>query len=134
MPCIAHHKTVLFFQVQLGHYQIQLVHHRRIALSLACLRFCFEKTANYFLFACLATHGVVANAVACHVHPHIGGRLVGRSTQNLGENGVEHGENFHVPVVVYGRLAVRLHVPRVYHVDVVEVGGCRFVGNVYGVV
>ena len=46
------------------------------------------------------------------------------------EEGVEDRENLDVAVVVDGRLAVGLQVERVDHVDIVEVGGGRLVGDV----
>ena len=80
-----------------------------------------------------AAHGVVADAVARHVHAHIRGALVRRAAVDALEHGVEHGEDLHVAVVVDGRHAVGLEVEGVDHVHVVEVDGRGLVGEVHGV-
>ena len=89
--------------------------------------------ADNLLLACLAAKGVVGDAEAHHVHAHIGGRLVGVVPVDTREKGVEDRENLYVAVVVDGGLSVGFEMEGVNHVHIVEVGGCRLVGDVHGV-
>ena len=90
--------------------------------------------ASYYLvFGGLAAHFVVGDAETGHVHTHVGGRFVGVFAVDAFEQGVEHGENLDVAVVVYCCFAVGFQMEGVYHVDVVEVGGGCLVGDVDGV-
>ena len=78
----------------------------------------------------LAADLVVDDAVARHVHAHVGGGLIGALALDLLKHRAQHGEDLHVAVVVDGRFAVGLEVERVDHVHIVEVGGRRLVGEV----
>ena len=79
-----------------------------------------------------AAHGVVADAVARHVHAHIRGRFVYAFVPCDAREDVAHdGEGLHVPVVVDGGDAVGLQMERVDHVHVREVGSGRLVGQVH---
>ena len=91
------------------------------------------ETTDDFVARGLATHLVVADAEANHVHAHVCGRLVGIFAVDALKQGVEHGENLHVAIVVDRRVAVGFEVERVDHVHVVEVGSGGFVGDVHGV-
>ena len=86
-----------------------------------------------FLFGSFAAHRIVAQTIAYHIDAHIGRRLVGILTIDALEDGVQHGEDLDVAVVVDGGLAVGLQVERVDHIHVAEVSGGGFVGHVDGV-
>ena len=77
---------------------------------------------------------VVNDAVAGHVHAHIRGRFVGRSAVNALEYRFQHGENFHVPVVVDRGLAIGFQMEGVDHVHVVQIGGGGLIGDVHRMV
>ena len=76
---------------------------------------------------------VVDDAEARHVDPHIGGRAINRFAVDARQHGVEHRENFNVPVIVDGGLAIGLEVEMVNHIDVVQIGGCRLIRKVHRV-
>ncbi len=90
--------------------------------------------ADDFVFGRVAHNIVVHDALADGVDAHIRRGLVGAFSHNALEHGAQDGVNFHVAVIVDGRLAVRLQVERVDHIQVVQVGGRRFVGDVQRVV
>ena len=92
-----------------------------------------EVAAHDFVLRSLGTHFVIADAEAHHVDTHVGGRLVGRRTVDAFEEGIEHGEDLDVAVVVDRHLAVGFEVEGVNHIDITEVGGGSFVSNVDGV-
>lgn len=75
---------------------------------------------------------VVGYTKACHINAHIGGRAVGRASVNTLENSVEHRKYLYVAVVIYGGFPVCFKMKRVYHINVVEVGCCRLICEVYG--
>ena len=89
--------------------------------------------ADDFLQGGFAAHLVVRDAVAGHVHAHVRRGLVGGFAVDVHEQGVHHGEDLHVAVVVHRRLAVGFQVERVDHVHVLEVRRGGFVGEVHGV-
>ena len=72
--------------------------------------------------------------MARHVDAHVRGALVGRGAEDLLEQAVQDGEDFHVAVVVDRLDPVRLQVEGIDHVDVVEVGSGRLVGDVHRVI
>ena len=90
--------------------------------------------ADDLLFARLAAHLVVADRVARHIDAHVRRRLVGGVPHQFFEQCVEHGEDLDVAVVVDRDLAVCAQMVGVDHIDVVEVGGRRLVGDVDGMV
>ena len=59
--------------------------------------------------------------------------MVERFAEDFLQNRLHNGERFDVAIVVHGRLAVLFEVERVDEVDVVQVGGGGFVGDVDGV-
>ena len=75
---------------------------------------------------------IVENAVSCHVNAHIGGRLIRRFAENGLEHRVQNREDLNVAVVVYRGLSVRFEMEGVDHIDVVQIGCCRFVRQING--
>ena len=72
--------------------------------------------------------------MARHVDAHIRGALVRGGSEDLLEEAVQDREDFDVTVVVDRLDPVRLQVEGINHVDVVEVGGGRLVGDVHRVI
>ena len=87
--------------------------------------------ADDFLTGGFANSIVIDNAVTCHIHAHIRRALVRRLTENASKQRIQHREDFHVAVVVDGRLAVSFQVERVDHVHVVQVSRRSFVREVH---
>ena len=58
------------------------------------------------------------------------GRFVRAVPVDLLENRVEDREDLHIPVVVDGRLTVRLQMERIDHVHIVEISRGRLVGKI----
>ena len=77
---------------------------------------------------------IVHDAFAHHIDPHIRGGLVGTLAQDGLKNGPQHGEDLHVPVIVYRGDAVGGQVEGIDHIHVVEVGGGGLVGQIHRVV
>ena len=102
-------------------------------LALAALTQGVVVAAHDLLPGGILTGLVVVDAVARHVHAHVGGRLVGAGTGDLLKHSRQDGEYLHVPVVVNGGLPVGLEMEGVDHVHVVQVGGGRLVGQVHRV-
>ena len=90
--------------------------------------------ADNLLEGGLAANLVVTDAGAYHIDTHIGRALVGALAVDVLEQGVHHGENLHVTVVVDGRLPIGVHMEGVYHIHIVKVGRGGFVGDVDGMV
>ena len=90
--------------------------------------------ANDLLARGLPAGLVVDDAVARHVDAHIRGALVRGRSEDLLEEAVQDREDFDVAVVVDRLDPVRLQVEGINHVDVIEVGGGRLVGNVHRVI
>ena len=86
------------------------------------------------MFCRSLTDGIIADAEADHVDAHVRGRFVGRCSLNLFENRAEYRENSDVAVVVDDGRAIGFEVEGVDLIDVVEVGGRRFVSQVDGVI
>ena len=76
---------------------------------------------------------VVHDALARHVHPHVGGGLVGALPHDPLKHGGEDGEDLHVPVVVHRGFAVGGQVEGVDHVHIPQIGGGRLIGQVHRV-
>ena len=106
---------------------------RAVAVALSYVAKGVIITADNFVVGSLSDGGVIKNAVARHVYAHIGRRFIGTFAAYFLKHGRKHGENFDISVIVYGGYAVVFKVVRVNHVNVVKVGGCRFVGDVDGV-
>ena len=92
-----------------------------------------EIAADYLVQRGVAGRGVIGDAVARHVDAHVRGRFIGALALDFLKYSVEHGEDFNVSVVVDGGLAVSFEVVGVDNVDIVEVGGCRLICEVDGV-
>ena len=90
-------------------------------------------TADDLLLRGFAAYGIVAEAVTHHVDAHIGRRLVGILAVNALEDGIQHGEDLDVAVVVDGSISIGFQMEGVDHVDIAEVGGGCFVGHINGV-
>ena len=112
--------------------QTNLVHLAFVVGTVCHLVRSIVEAADDLVARCLAAHLVVADAEAHHVDTHIGGRLVGVLAVDAFEEGIQHGEDFYIAVVVDGGLAVGFQVEGVDHVHVVEVGGSSLVGDVHG--
>ena len=117
----------------LVHQKFQLVD---LALDLCAV---FKRTqrlevpADDLVAGGLAAGGIVHDAVARHVHAHVGGGVVGALACDQLEHRVDHREDLNVAVVVDGGLAVGFQMERVDHVHIVQVGGGGLVGQVHRV-
>ena len=78
----------------------------------------------------LAAHFIIANAKTGHVHTHVRWRLIGILAVNAFKYGIQDREDFNVTVVVDSSFTVSIKVERIDHVDIVEVGGRRFIGHI----
>ena len=76
---------------------------------------------------------VVIDAVARHIHAHVGGGLIGALAGNMLKNSGQDGEDLHVAVIVHRGLAVGLEMEGVDHVHIVQIGGGGLIGQVHGV-
>ena len=109
-----------------------LVHLVVVSVSVGqAVQGCIVASDNFVLRG-IATHLLIADAEANHVHSHIRGRLVGVLAVDAFEKGVQHGENFRVAVVADSNSSVCFKVEGVDDVDVVQVGRGGFVSNVDG--
>ena len=120
-------------ELHLLHQQHELVHLSVVVAPLGHRGQCGVVAANDFLTRRLAAHLVVRDAEACHIYAHIGRRLVRTLAVDALEDGVQHGEDLDVAVVVDRGLAVRFQVEVVNHIHVVEVGRSGLVSHVDGV-
>ncbi len=87
--------------------------------------------ADYLAARGVANHFVVFDALANHIHTHIGGRLVRRLANNLLQHLVQHREYLHITVVVHGNLSVSLKMIRVNHIDVLEIHRGGLIGQIH---
>ena len=87
--------------------------------------------ADDLLPAGFAADIVVRYAKARHVNAHVGGAFIGGNAADAIHHGVENRENFDVTVIVDRCFAIGFKVVGVYHVNVVKVGRCRLIGEVY---
>ena len=78
----------------------------------------------------LAADVVIADAVAHHIHTHVGRRFVRVLAVDSLEEGVQHREYLDVPVVVDRRLAVGLQMERIDHIHIVQIRCGGLVGDV----
>ena len=127
----SNHRTVCSTDLGLFHNQFLLVNLFLVGIALTHIAKRIVIAADDFLTGCFADSIVIDNAVASHVHAHIRRALVRRFSQDAGKQGVQNREDFHVAVVVDGRLAVSFQVERVDHVHVVQVGRRSFVREVH---
>ena len=88
-------------------------------------------TTDDLITAGIAAHLIVGDAEAHHIDSHIRGRLIRILTIDTLKQGIQHGENLDVAVIVDSYLVVSLQMERVNHIDVVQVGSSGLVGNVY---
>ena len=128
-----HHGAVGGGHPGLLHQQLQLVHALLVPLAPAHVTQGGVVAADDLLTGGGSHHFVVHDAVARHVHAHVGGGLVGALPHDLLEHGPEHGEHLNIPVVVHRGLAVGLEVEVVDHVHIVEVHGGGLIGQVHRV-
>ena len=87
-------------------------------------------TADDFGFSGMADGFVVGNTFADDVNPHVGRRIIDVLTGDAVENFFEDGEGFEVAVVIDGLDAVFVEMEMVDHIDIAEVGGSGFVGDI----
>ncbi len=93
-----------------------------------------EEAADELLLGRLPADVVGGDAEAGRVAAHVGRRLVeGRLARDLLDDAPQDREDLDVAVVIDGRLAVGLEVEGVDEVEVADVGRCRLVGHVDGV-
>ena len=90
--------------------------------------------ANDLLLGGFAAGLVIANAKTGHIDAHVGGRLVGGSSHDLFQEATQNREGLDIAVVVDRGFTVSLQVEVVDHIDVVQVHGCRLVGDVHRVI
>ena len=124
------HRAAALGQSGLIHQQLQLVD---LALDLcAVLEVAqgLEVAADDLVAGSFAAGRVIHNAVACHIHAHVGGGVVGALACDQLKHGVDHGEDLNVAVVVDRGLAIGLQMERVDHVHIVQVGGGSLVSQV----
>ena len=123
-------RTVGGGNARLIHQQLELAHAALVAETHADIAERLIVAADDLLAGGLAAGLVVNDAVARHVDAHIGRGVIGTFAGDLLEDGGNDREDLDVAVVVDRGDAVGLEVERVDHVDVVEVGGRRLVGEV----
>ena len=99
-------------------------------MALALLAAGMIQAADDLLLGCLAADRIVRNALAHHVHAHIGGRAVGRAAPDVRKNSLQHRENLDITVIIDRRFAVGFQVEGIDHVHVVQVGRGGFIGHV----
>ena len=87
-------------------------------------------TADDFGFGGMADGFVVGNTFADDVNPHVGRGIIDVLTSDAVENFFEDGEGFEVAVVIDGLDAVFVEMEMVDHIDIAEVGGSGFVGDI----
>ena len=120
--------------------ELCLLHQQGYLLHLVLVVATFGKAvkgcvvAAYYLIAGgIAANIFVAHAEAYHIHAHIGGRLIWILAVHAFENGIEHGENLDIAIVVHCYLAISFKVEGVDHIHIVEVGCSGFVCHIHGV-
>ena len=79
------------------------------------------------------TNFVIADAVSCHIYTHIRRGFVRACAGNLFKHGIEYRKDLHIPVVVYRRFVISIQMEGVDHVDIIKVGRCCFISQVYRV-
>ena len=92
-----------------------------------------EVAAHDLLAGGLTADLIVHDAVACHVHAHVRGALVGALPGDQLKHGVHHREDLDVSVIVDGGNPIGFQMERVDHVHIVQVGGGGLVGQVHRV-
>ena len=130
----SHNLAVLDVDAHLLHQQLQLGNHIIGDLALLLLAQGIVVAADNLLTGGCTAGLVIDNAVANHVDTHVRGGLVGAEAQDLLEHGNQNGECLHVAVVIDGGDAVSFQMEGVDHVDVIQIHGGRFVGQVHGMV
>ena len=93
-------------------------------------RAAFIITADNLLTGGLAACLVVYNAVSGHVYAHIGRRFVGAVPHDLLKHCLEYRKDLYITIIVDGGLSICLQMERIDHIDVVQVGGSRFVRQI----
>ena len=126
-----HHRPDGGVHLGLLHQQLQFVHRLVPTAALAPVAQSRVIPPDDLLAGGGADGRVVHNAAARQVNPHIRGGLIGALAGDLLKNGGEDREDLHIPVVVDGGDAVGLEVEGVDHIDVVEVGSGRLIGQVH---
>ena len=117
----------------LFHQQFQLVDHILLHNPLPLATQSGIIPADDLLAGGRPHHLIVDDALAGHVHPHIGGGFIRTGAHDLFKHGCQDGEDLHIPVVVDGGGAVSLQMERVDHIHVVQISSGRLVCEVDGV-
>ena len=117
----------------LPHHQLELAQLALVRLAACDSNLSGVVAAQDLQPRCLAADLVGDDAVARHVHAHVGRGLIGARPLDFFKYRAQHGKDLHIAVVVDGRDAIGLKVEGIDHVHIVEVGGRRLIGEVDGV-
>ena len=127
----SHGGTLLRADSGLAHEKLQLANHLLPALSLLQITGSHVIAADDLLSGGELHRLIVEYAVARHVYAHVRGGLVGAATHDFLEQGFQHGEGLHIPVVVYGGEPVSVQVEGVDHVYIIQIRRGSLVGQVH---
>ena len=112
------------------HEQLDLGDGRRVNLFAPDINESAVIPADDLLPGCLNGCLLVHDAVADHVDTHICRRFVRGYVLDPLDDPVEDREDFHIAVIVDRCGAIGFQMERVNHIDVIQVSGGRFVGQI----
>ena len=83
--------------------------------------------ADDLLTGCITAYLIVDDTVSGHIDSHICRRFVRAFAHDLLKHCLKNRENFHITIVINGRLTVSFQMERVDHIDIVQICSGSFI-------